>query len=243
MAGGTLIVSQGSESRKKIRFTKRTRRGVRRQLRRNAFAVSSFSKAPMPNKFATKFRYVETTIDLNPGALGTAGVYVFSANGMFDPNITGVGHQPRGFDELMAMYDHYTVVGSKVTVSFSQTVGNSYYTTSAGIALKDGTTTYSDVNDYLEGRNVVSTVMASSTTDSTRVHTLSKTFSCKKFLGISHPLAEKNVAGNKGSNPSEGAFYHIFCAPLASVDDPPMRAQVRIDYLAVLTEPVQPNQS
>jgi hypothetical protein len=49
---------------------------------------------------------------------GAAGNYLFSANGMYDPNITGTGHQPIGFDQMMALYEQYTVVAAAVEVNF-----------------------------------------------------------------------------------------------------------------------------
>lgn len=53
---------------------------------------------PLGKYFKSHNRYVEGFIDLNPGALGSNAPYTFSANGLYDPNITGSGHQPIGFD-------------------------------------------------------------------------------------------------------------------------------------------------
>ena len=39
-------------------------------------------------------------------------------NSLFDPNLSGLGHQPRGFDQLMAVYEKYTVVAAKITVCY-----------------------------------------------------------------------------------------------------------------------------
>lgn len=67
-----------------------------------------------PARLRTKLRYVET-----PSITNTAGVinsYVFAANGLFDPNITQAGHQPMYFDQYMTVYDHYKVLGSKISV-------------------------------------------------------------------------------------------------------------------------------
>ena len=36
-----------------------------------------------------------------------------------DPNHTGVGHQPLYFDQLMTIYNHYIVIGAKITVKFT----------------------------------------------------------------------------------------------------------------------------
>ena len=40
-------------------------------------------------------------------------------NSLFDPNRTGTGHQPYGFDQLSTFYNRYYVTGSKMTVTFS----------------------------------------------------------------------------------------------------------------------------
>jgi hypothetical protein len=50
------------------------------------------------------------------GTAGALSVYFFTANGLFDPNITGTGHQPMGFDTMMQYYEQYTVIRSKITV-------------------------------------------------------------------------------------------------------------------------------
>jgi len=34
------------------------------------------------------------------------------------PNVSLGGHQPRGFDQLMAVYETYTVLGSKISVNW-----------------------------------------------------------------------------------------------------------------------------
>lgn len=40
----------------------------------------------------------------------------FSLNGLYDPDISGIGHQPLGFDEMMTLYNKYTVLGAKVHI-------------------------------------------------------------------------------------------------------------------------------
>jgi len=227
------------------KYTRKPKKGSRRpRYRKRGATVGQFNKAPMPNKFASKLRYVETNLDIDPGNLTTAGVYIFSANGLYDPNISIGGHQPRGFDQLMTMYDHYTVIGSRITVTFTQQLGQVYNTATLGIALKDSPTGYTDINDYLEGRNLISrTSGSSSATETQRPITLSYAYSTKKFLGISHPLSEKDTAGSNTSNPVEQAYFHLFVAPLSFTDSVSWRCTARIDYLVIFTEPKQPQQS
>lgn len=224
--------SAASYARKKRRFAKRK---WGRKRRGNVF-----NKAPMPNKFASKLRYQEV-VSVNPGAAGTAGVYVFSANGIFDPNYTGTGHQPRGFDQLMTMYDHYTVIGAKIVVDF---ISEGSYDNICWIALKDSSTADADPNDYLEARNVVSTMLPhSGTGGNTTTRRLSKKYSTRKFLGRSKPMSDPELKGSTSSNPAEQAWFHIGIAPTTSVDESAMNIQVRLEYLVVFHEPRQPTQS
>uniref|UniRef100_UPI00404866D8 hypothetical protein n=1 Tax=Polynucleobacter sp. TaxID=2029855 RepID=UPI00404866D8 len=75
---------------------------------------NALNKGPLPQTLSATFVYADD-ISLNAGA-GVADSWVFSANGLTDPNITGTGAQPRGFDEMMALYRTYLVTHAKITV-------------------------------------------------------------------------------------------------------------------------------
>lgn len=213
------------------RFNRRKRRYAKRNM-------LSFTKAPIPNRFAVKLRYADYhTID--PDVAGGAGVFVLSANGLYDPNITGVGHQPRGFDQWMTMFDHYTVVGAKVTVRYISV--NNLEPLIVGLNLKDSSQTYVNKNDYEEGRNVRTQLINSK--DNEEHKQLSLTFSAKKFLGISKPLSSTQIRGGATANPAEQAYFHIWGAPMTLNDAGSFKIQYWIDYLVVFTEPKQPSQS
>lgn len=62
--------------------------------------------------------YYDRSMPLTTGATGNVTYLVFSANGMYDPDIIGTGHQPMGFDQMMSLYNHYTVVRSSITFTF-----------------------------------------------------------------------------------------------------------------------------
>lgn len=74
-----------------------------------------------PDKLVTNLRYVDT-VNLT-GAVGVVGANVFRMNGLFDPDYSGIGHQPYYFDQLCgaagsAPYLKYRVLGSKITTKF-----------------------------------------------------------------------------------------------------------------------------
>ena len=70
---------------------------------------------PFPAVEKYQLRYSQT-VTINPG-IGTCGVYKFRANSIFDPDYTGIGHQPYGHDNLESIYQHYTVDSSTITVT------------------------------------------------------------------------------------------------------------------------------
>lgn len=219
--------------------TKKTRRRYHKGKKRYAKRrMLSFTKAPIPNKFATKLRYADQ-VNMDPGAAGVAAVLVLSANGLYDPNISQTGHQPRGFDQWMTMFDHYCVIGAKLTCRFI-----SYSNTEpiiVGINLKDSETTYADKVDYEEGRNCRTQLINSNANEDHRQ--LSLTFSTKKFLGITHPLSSSVARGSATANPTEGAYFHVWGAPFGTGDVGPFKIQYWIDYLVVFHEPKQPAMS
>ncbi len=65
-------------------------------------------------KLMVKLRYVDT-ITIDPGA-AAIGIHVFRANSIFDPDLTGTGHQPLLHDTYATLYDRYRVVSSKIKV-------------------------------------------------------------------------------------------------------------------------------
>lgn len=232
----------------RIKKTPKRYRSKRRAYRKKRYykrRMLSMSKAPMPNKFATKLRYAES-FQIDPQAGGTTGVHLFSCNGLYDPNYTGTGHQPRGFDQFMEMYDHYTVIGSKMTAIFSSVgIAGAGGPLMVGIALKDSTTAPSDKNEYMEGRNVKSGLLKRSVdTGFAYSVKLKKSFSTRKFLGFSHPLSVTEARGSRNLNPIEQAYFHLFAQIVTGTADAPViECQVVIDYLVVFTEPKQPPQS
>lgn len=188
--------------------------------------------SPLPTKLKCSMVYA-TNVSLNIPAIGAAANHVFSANGLFDPDITGVGHQPRGFDQLMTLYDHYVVIGSKITV-FVQPVG----TTSAtvwGIVLKDDSTTTNNADNLLE-ESFVSYKMAAPGSEPVA---LVQQFN-NNFLGYSKPLGVEELEGISTSNPSEQAYYHVFGYSPSATDEASVSIQVRIEYQVMLIEPNQP---
>lgn len=120
----TFRKNRGSPLRKSRRYAKKKGTVKRTKAVRNKgtlIAKPSYGniRQPFPPRLFTALTYSER-FSLTQLVGGTPGVYTFRANSLYDPNYTGVGHQPRYFDTLCgadgtsAPYHHYRVHAVKV---------------------------------------------------------------------------------------------------------------------------------
>lgn len=221
------------------RFRRRRRFVRRRRARRNTALMNpKFSVYTVPLRKTVKFKYT-AMVTLDPGNLDTVAVHRFRANGLHDPDFETGGHQPLGYDEWMAFYDHSTVIGSAVKVTFTQ-IGNPASENPAlvGISLNDDETlgTTSPIDLIERPYTNWATLGESYNSNSTKVLKLG--YSARKFQGISHPLSETALRGTVGSNPSEYAIFHVWASNMQNSADPlTISCLVELVYTAVLTEP------
>lgn len=182
---------------------------------------------PVAKGFRTQLRYNERGLSINPGAGGVTGVHVFSANSLFDPDRTGVGHQPAGFDEIMALYDHFTVHGAKITVDFHN--DDATNPVLVGIAVRDANVTVADPRQYVENGLMDYTMLSNfgNWKDHTRI-----TMHCDvaKYLGRKNLLSDPDVKGSASANPLEEAYFHVCVWALGAVDASTTTCAVTIDY-------------
>lgn len=201
----------------------------------------SSRNTPLKTSQKAVFRYSEF-ISMNPGASGIAASNIFSANGLFDPNITGVGHQPRGFDQLMSLYDHYVVTNCKVELFVTQNSSNQ--TSNVFCVFTDtATSVFSNYNELFE-YPTSKVLQLGQTTGGECPGYLTMNIEPPKFLGRKSPMSDPELKGNASSNPAEGAFIQIFAGPGdESSDTGNVYVRVLITYEAQLIEPKLPNQS
>lgn len=183
-------------------------------------------------------RYADVIL-LNASATSTAH-YTFSANGMYDPNVTGTGHQPNGFDQLMGFFNHYTVVDSTIRVAFAPTTGSNIVPGFWDVLLTDDATlsvaTPEDLMESREGTGMAYLV-GSERGYIGQSKAITRKFNAKRFFAKSSIVGDALYRGNASSNPTEQAFFTIVHADVFGNDPAPTSFSVVIDYLAVLTEP------
>lgn len=220
--------------RRRSTTKKRTFRKKRRTLRKRK---SFIPRNLIPKKTVRRFRY-STTLQLDPIAGANPKFHVFDMNSMFDPDHTGIGHQPCGFDQYVGvLYDHYTVIGSKITVSFNTTSSSATSgTVRVGITPKDEPSMSLNTQTLIEQGRTRTTVVSPLSSNNSKY--LSYKMNPAKFLGISKPMASSNLRGSATANPSEGAYWIVWAANIdGTTDSQNVFCTVLIEYMAVLSEP------
>lgn len=168
------------------------------------------------------------------------GTHVFSLNSLFDPDFTGAGHQPRGYDQLMLMYDHYTVINCKVRIDAHNNEANRGAYIIATV--RDSGTTSNNFTDYTESLNSqwkILGVEASGSADKNIMLNINP----NEFLGRSHSLADPDLKGGATSSPIEQAFLHVSGMGIDQFTACSINVMVTLEYTVILTEPKQPAQS
>lgn len=215
-------------------------RGRRFGRRSSSFRRSGYAGRPryglslFGDKRTIKMRYHET-FPLEPAA-NLGATEVISANGLFAPSVGVDAHQPRGFDQMMSMYTHFTVMGAKCTASFTQTDGTDGC--QAVVAVRGRRSAFNSKFDVLEDRNVSFRTLGKDRTGVPVV--VSRTFSTRKFLGKRNPLDDDILQGTAIANPNEEAFFHISVIPLTADPIGVINVSVDIMYVVTFTEPRLP---
>lgn len=189
------LQSYGSKrSRARSGSTAVTKRRVRYS------GITKFPGYGFPTKLQARLRYVDTfALNAVAGGLSTQQI---RCNGLYDPDHSGTGHQPMYYDQLMALYDHYTVLRSRIKVTiFNFTADPSR----VNIYLNDDTTaTPTDMNGRMEqssARNIIVSKEGGPVV-------LYLSWDAYKTFGGSI-LGNDNLQGTAGADPLELSLYTI----------------------------------
>lgn len=184
-----------------------------------------------------------TALQLDGGAIGTIAYHFFSANSIFDPDTTGVGHQPLGHDEWSYFYNHYCVLKSYIRVRCIQTLYSEETNVPYvwGIYLDDDTSAPSVWTTLLEQGRTRAALSGSVAPYKTEVR---HSFAARKFFNLRDPNGKSSIGAVMTSSPTDQAYY---CIWLQAADEtqnvPAMQLIVEIIYYCQLTEPVTIGQS
>lgn len=182
-----------------------------------------------PPKKLVRMRYC-SYVAINPVA-GQMTSYVFRANSVYDPDLTGVGHQPSYYDQCAALYDHYHVKESHLKATFFNNIAAANYAVVVAAKVDDDGTISTDMTSLLEDDDVVYQVLRLSATEETKSLTID--FNSDSFFG-------KEVSDETapfGQNPEEVAYFNLAVGAADQSSDPAtVSAVVVIDYIVECSE-------
>lgn len=187
----------------------------------------------MPTTRIAKLVYADNLV-----ITSTTGIlqdYVFRANSIFDPDLTGVGHQPMGHDQWQGLFQHYAVLGSRISCSWNDGGTANTQSVAVGTYLSAvNTTAYTDTATFIEaGKGMVRNY----TGRAVRPVSTAANFSAKKFFNVSDVKDNIDRLGAlMGANPQEDALFHVF-AQARSGGTESLNLTVKIEYIVLFSEP------
>lgn len=169
------------------------------------------------------------------GSVSAVYAYAFSANGLFDPNITGTGHQPMGFDQMMVFYNHYTVLSANIRVTFHNTGTETVY---VGAEISGSTTYSTDLTVHMENGEIVFAPLNPAHTAGCFA-TLRNSVDNGKYQGMSQSqiLADPDMRGDSASNPTEQTYFILPIWNPVTAAAPTVVIDVLIQYDVIFHEP------
>lgn len=177
--------------------------------------------------------YYQSGIVLS-GASGAAGAQVFSANGMFDPDITGTGGQPMSFDQAISFFNHYTVHSARIKVTFSS--DSTTLRATCGLFVSGSSTATTVVETLLEnGDGAVQQLQFAGAMGSSA--TFTRRLDVGKFQDVKQVMDDPNMRGDSASNPTEQSYFHLIVYNATTAAAVQCEYMVIIEYDATFHEP------
>lgn len=189
-----------------------------------------------------KMLYTETLTYTSTSGIQSSNTYAL--NGIYDPNITGTGHQPMSHDQLANFYSTYQVIGAMCTATYrwknlaAASAATRIPVLCYNIADDDPTLAAGlNVNGKQEAFPGRTKILRP--TDDSSV-TITQKFSAKKFFTIAKITGEDTTKAGFGANPTRLAYGHV---GIQSLDNASTSAAVlitvHIRYIVRCTQPVE----
>jgi hypothetical protein len=208
------------------------------KVNRNSGVIESINRPIVPDQTVTTLIY-HTSMNLS--SLAGFSEYLFNLNSVFDPDRTGVGHQPGGFDQWAAFYGKYRVWSCKSIVTFSNSsvIGQAVIT-----AATNSATAFTNIDAPIEqGRYVKDAVIGFSTGAGT------KTLTQDTYLPALNGKTDNEYRGNEGTSalisasPSEILVLHVVGGALSVGTAASFDLDVKLVYTVELFDRTQLAQS
>lgn len=187
---------------------KQWKRKPRRMAKKGVTTLVNSSRLnPIPQRYITKMKYADTfQLSTTNG-----GTYRFNLNSIFDPNRSGIGHQPYGRDQLATLWNRYRVFRVSYALSFYNS------STSAKVAvcpsnIEMGVSTLSEVMENPQSKWAIQLPNGSQKVIKGTVYLPALTGRTPAQY-----LADDRYQAEMGSNPAELLILNIFGQNISDV--------------------------
>lgn len=189
-------------------------------------------RSGFPTTLRTKLRYHE---DIGFSSVsGAVSGNVMRANSLFDPNETGVGHQPLYFDQFSAVYNRYQVYAATITVVFSpvtETAATSDWL--VGI-VGQSTNTVGAVPSTLCEQGHAKWAVINGRNGGPNQKTLTLTYTPESCLALTNK--DTDVGALISANPDQSYKFLVWCADMQASGTTSLIGSVDITYDVVFSD-------
>lgn len=183
-------------------------------------ALPSWRNVGIPRYWRGRLRYSDIYAWTTAGGLDRQ---VYAGNGLYDPDITGIGHQPTGFDQLVAIWSRYRVYSSRIRVDVVNVAG---VPVQVSITPQAVSTNFTSTQDATQYPGTTWKVLGGTTT-SQDVVTITNRASTKNIFHVSDIKDDVAFTGNNANNPQNLWYWHVM------IDNPTADALDLYTYVTI----------
>lgn len=190
---------------------KRRARKLARRGRKRRTALVNYALSPFAQRYICKMKYAEVRQITGP-ALGGLVQYNFRLNSIFDPNLTGVGHQPYGYDQLADLYNRYRVFKVDYAISGYCSDGSVNYAVVGALPANEPVVVSGGVSELMENPRAKYITQAPNAS----LKVLKGSISLPSLVGRSKQqyLADDRYQSLFTDNPQEAAILNIIAGTM-----------------------------
>lgn len=194
---------------------------MRRKANGRKTVLVNRSLQPIAQRYIAKLKYVESVV-----LSAVSQPYAFRINSLFDPNSSGIGRQPYGFDQLAALYNRYRVIAVKMRIISGVPDANTPVRLTGLVSNDVITITSGDqAAENPRSKSIVQFPQADS-------HVLKHTAYLPSVVGRSRAqyMADDRYQSLCTTNPAENVFLYLWNTNLANVTQA-ANIQIQLEFI------------
>ncbi len=210
-----------------------TQRKIKKNSHRNLDNFDPRSGLVYPKSRSVTLRYHQTgSFTCAAGALGSQ---VFRANSLYDPDYTGTGHQPLGFDQWAAFYRTYVVRRFRWTV---QLLNYSAFQSIVGTILDNNATLPTGLDEMCEQAMSANTFLFAQNPPYIPPAKFSGEVDMKQWFNVKNDQDEVPRYGALvTADPANVCYFGLYGRDISAAGTVTVYYNVLFEYDAVFSEP------